>query len=58
MKRIKNTQQIHIRCDKETRGKWLAICEAAERTTQSVVFKNLIAKIYDYTDLKIENDEK
>ena len=58
MKRFKNPQQIHIRCDLETRKKWLAFCESQDRTTQSVVFKNLIDKIYDYTDLKIENNEK
>ena len=52
MKRIKNTQQIHIRCDKETREKWLAICEVAERTTQSIVFKNITDDLFKSIESK------
>ena len=46
MKRKKNPQQIHIRCDQETREKWLAFCELQDRTTQSVVFKKLMHKLH------------
>lgn len=42
----KQTEQIHIRVDQETRNKWLMICEMLEGKTQTKIFKLLISKIY------------
>jgi len=43
----KQISQIHVRVNQDTRKQWLEICEVLAGSTQSAVFKKLIAKIYD-----------
>ena len=44
---IKQTSQIHVRVDQDTRKQWLEICKTLAGSTQSAVFKKLVYKIYD-----------
>ena len=43
----KQTLQIHVRVNQDTRKQWLEICGILAGNTQSAVFKKLVSKIYD-----------
>lgn len=47
MEKRNQSQQIHIRCDKGTREKWLAICNRSSSRTQSHLFKNMISSLFE-----------
>lgn len=54
--------QIHVRVDKDTRNKWLMICETLKGNTQTAIFKNLVnqisATICDLYDIRGYEDKE